>query len=117
MSTIVCGDFASISTERHAAPMTRVVLGRVVKKEHAQRILAFLDQGVLAPAQEVHCSLAEQPEYLIRFLRFCQITLLKFTVAARQLGVADPMAQHSVNRLHGGLRDWSAVSNSLDHLP
>ena len=51
MPTIVCGYFASISTERHAAPMTGVVLGRVVKKEHAQRILASPDQGVLARAQ------------------------------------------------------------------
>ena len=61
MPTIVCGYFASIPTERHAAPMTGVVLGRVVKKEHAQRILAFLDQRVVARAQEVRRNLAEQP--------------------------------------------------------
>ena len=61
MPTIVCGYFASISTERHAAPMTGVVLGRIVKKEHTQRVLAFLDQREIARAQEVRRSLGEQP--------------------------------------------------------
>src|SRR6187399_928476 len=111
MPPIVRRDFASISTDRHAAPMTRVVLGRVVKEKHARRILTLLDQGVLARAQEVHRSLAEQPEYLIRFLRFCHIALLKLTGAARQLGIADPVAQHSVNRLNRDLWDRSAARN------
>jgi hypothetical protein len=50
MPPIVRSDFASITTERHAAPMAGVVLGRVVKKEHAQGVLAFLDQREIAHA-------------------------------------------------------------------
>jgi hypothetical protein len=61
MSTIVRSYFASITTDSHAAPMTRVVLGRVIKKEHAQRVLTFLDQREIARAQEVSRSLGEQP--------------------------------------------------------
>jgi hypothetical protein len=51
MSTIVRGYFASITTDGHAAPMTSVVLGLVIKKEHAQRVLTFLDKGEIARAQ------------------------------------------------------------------
>jgi hypothetical protein len=50
MPPIVRRNFASITAESHATPMTSVVLGRVVEKEHAQRILAFLDQREIAHA-------------------------------------------------------------------
>jgi hypothetical protein len=44
MPTIVRSDFVAIATQTHAAPTTRVVLGCVIKKEHARRVLTFLDQ-------------------------------------------------------------------------
>ena len=44
MPTIVRSDFVAIATKTHAAPTTRVVLGRVIKKEHACGVLTFLDQ-------------------------------------------------------------------------
>src|SRR5207237_4462568 len=105
------------STEGHAAPMTSVVLGRVVKKEHAQWVLAFLDQREIACAQEVCRSLGEQPEELIRVRGLCQIAPLKFAVAGYQLGIADPVAQYSVDGLNRGRRYWPAGGNSFHHLP
>jgi hypothetical protein len=61
MPTIVRSYFASITTDRHAAPMTGVVLGRIVKKEHTQRVLAFLDQREIARAQEFAAVSASNP--------------------------------------------------------
>ena len=68
MPSVVSRDLASIATDAHAAPMTSVVLGRVIKKEDACRVLTFLDQREIARTQQVARSLGEQPKQLIRFL-------------------------------------------------
>lgn len=60
MPTVVRGYFVPIATETHAAPMTSVVLGRIIKEEHACRVLTFLDQRQIARAQQVARSLGEQ---------------------------------------------------------
>ena len=59
MSVIVRGDFAAIAAEAHAAPVPGVVLGRVIKKEHARRVLALPNQLEIARAQQVAGRLGE----------------------------------------------------------
>ena len=56
---IVRGHFVAIAAETHAAPMTSMVLGRVVKKEDTGRILAFFNQREFARAEQVAGRLGE----------------------------------------------------------
>jgi hypothetical protein len=53
------GHFVAIAAKAHAAPMPSMVLRRVVKKQHAGRILAFLDQGRFARAEQLTGCLGE----------------------------------------------------------
>jgi len=53
MASIEGGHLHSIPTEVHAAPPTRVVLGRVIEVENTCRILTFLDERPIAVREEI----------------------------------------------------------------
>jgi hypothetical protein len=110
----VRGYFASITTDSHAAPMTSMVLSCVIKKEHAQRVLTFLDKGEIARAQEVSRSFGKQPEQMIRFLGLHLIPPLKFSAPACQLRIPETITQHFVDGLNRGLRNGPASGHPLD---
>ena len=62
MSMMMGCHFNPVATDTHAAPMARVIFRRVIKKEHAHRVLTLFNQRQLACAQQVTRGLGEQPQ-------------------------------------------------------
>ena len=113
----MCSYFDPVATDTHAAPMTGVILGCVMEKEHTDPVLTFFNEREIARAQQVARGLGEDAKQSIRLLRFRLKLSLEFPAAARQLGVADTVTQLPVNGLNRGRGYRLTGGNPLDYLP
>src|SRR5262249_37161623 len=112
----MCSHFDPVATDTHAAPMTGVILGCVMEKEHTDPVLTFFNEREIARAQQVARGLGEQPKQPICLLSLRLKLSLEFSAAARQLRVADTVTQHPVNGFNRGRGYGLAGGNPLDHL-
>ena len=52
-------NFHAVAAEPHAAPVSRMVLRRIVKVENACRVLALLHERKIPVAEEICCPLSQ----------------------------------------------------------
>ena len=117
MPMVVSGDLAAVSAQTHAAPVSSMILGRVIKKEHALWILALLDQGEVASDQEIARCLGEEPQHLIPILTSALKLPLEDSVAPADLRKAEAVAQQVVDRVERRLWNRLAFSKASGHIP
>lgn len=63
---VIGGHFHPIAAQPHAAPVAGVILRGVVKIEDARRILTFLHQRQIRPAEQVRGGFGEDPQHSCR---------------------------------------------------
>lgn len=97
----MCRHFHPIATHLHAAPVTGVVLGRIVKVENAGGISAFLDQCKVSPTEQVARGFRERDEEVVHGSRCRVEPLLKPAFPSDELRVSRALGQDLVDDSDG----------------